>query len=350
MKVKLKHHNKTIPVIYTLVSLFLLVLVNGCGYKTDPVPPQDIVPEAITDMRYQIIDGGVRLLWSYPVKTVQGKDIESISNFDLYRAGVALENDCPNCPIPFGSPHRLPGGTVLDGAKRRTASYDILDVKPGYKYFFKVVSRSGWWASSANSNVVTFVYEIPPAAPTGLQVEPGDNEVRLRWNPVTTLQNGQPLSRPVLYEVARNGKKIADSITSAQYTDSNVQNGVNYSYRVKSKFAGSTAVSGKSSSSAKAAPVDTTPPKPITGVRAVSVHKGVTVFWDSCEEENIKSYRIYRRASTSSQYQMVAEVEPQYTVYTDTAVKGDSRFLYVVTVIDANGNESNYSSAAAPRE
>ena len=54
-----------------LLGMFLL-LINGCGLKTPPVPPQGVVPEAITDLLYQVNDKGVQLSWSYPVRTING--------------------------------------------------------------------------------------------------------------------------------------------------------------------------------------------------------------------------------------------------------------------------------------
>ena len=35
---------------------------------------------------------GVRLSWSYPVKTIKGTDIVDISSFDLYRAVIPLSD------------------------------------------------------------------------------------------------------------------------------------------------------------------------------------------------------------------------------------------------------------------
>ena len=54
------------------VSLLVgvLFLIGGCGYKNEPVPPENVVPRSIEDLRYTVNDKEVRLSWAYPVKTI----------------------------------------------------------------------------------------------------------------------------------------------------------------------------------------------------------------------------------------------------------------------------------------
>ena len=55
-----------------LCVLLAALLVGGCGYKTMPVPPQEIVPTAITDLRYELDEKGVTLTWTYPAEDREG--------------------------------------------------------------------------------------------------------------------------------------------------------------------------------------------------------------------------------------------------------------------------------------
>ena len=49
------------------IGVLLVLVVSwvaGCGYKTMPVPPGEIVPKVITDLRYELNERGVTLFWT----------------------------------------------------------------------------------------------------------------------------------------------------------------------------------------------------------------------------------------------------------------------------------------------
>ena len=44
-----------------IIMLLVLTLMPGCGRKTDLIPPQKLVPVAISDLRYFLDETGVSL-------------------------------------------------------------------------------------------------------------------------------------------------------------------------------------------------------------------------------------------------------------------------------------------------
>ena len=52
--------------VHGFLTLLVLIIfgVAGCGYKTMPIPPGEIVPKAITDLRYELDEKGVTLNWT----------------------------------------------------------------------------------------------------------------------------------------------------------------------------------------------------------------------------------------------------------------------------------------------
>lgn len=223
----------------TLLLGASFLFVGGCGYKDLPVAPATVVPEPIADLLYKVSDKGLELTWSFPVKTIQGSPITDISAFDLYRAAVPLADYCGGCPIPFGKAIEVDGGVVFDAKLRRKKSYNSSDLKSGYKYFYKVQSRTSWLAASEDSNIITFVWYQPAKAPTALAATAGDRKVTLKWNGVTELSDGSALDNPMKYQIMRSagGKdfvKVGEPLTATSYIDKQVRNGLKYFYTVQS--------------------------------------------------------------------------------------------------------------------
>ncbi|KJS00910.1 MAG: hypothetical protein VR65_10945 [Desulfobulbaceae bacterium BRH_c16a] len=333
-----------------------LLFTGGCGYKNAPVPPASVVPQAIDDLQYSISEDGVQLTWFYPVKTIKGTALEEVSSFELYRAEVALEDYCSTCPIPFAEPITLDGGSSLDGETRRRATYDSSLLRAGHKYFFKVRSRTSWWADSNDSNVVTFVWFEPAAAPTNLTATPADSQVTLSWQPATLRAGSDPemgLNYQVLRSIdGRDYGKTGEPQKETSYIDRQVTNGQKYFYAVQTltTFKGELAQGGVSKEVA-VTPVDLTPPPIPTGVTAVKTDEGNKIFWDKSDAGDIGGYRVYRRTADTDRHELLADVEPQYTLYVDAKAENGVRYYYAVTAIDqaVPANESRKSKEATIR-
>lgn len=329
---------------------------GGCGYKTLPVPPETIVPKAIEDLRYSVDEKGVTLSWSYPLETIKGTDLTDIASFELYRAVVALDSYCATCPIPFGEPIIVPGG-MTGGEGRRKGTYESALLRSGEKYFFKVRSRTSWWAASADSNIVTFVWHMPAKAPVGLQAVGGDRLVRLQWQPTTQLMDGQQLDLPVHYQLLRSldGKTFTELGAAGQETnsaDASVQNGQTYFYKVQSVLqVDGNAVGGGISEMATAVPVDLTPPESPTGLTVVATGKGFKIFWDNSTASDLQGYHVYRRAADQKKRERIADVPAIYAIYEDNDAPADGSFYYSVTAYDSMtpANESKPSAEATVR-
>jgi hypothetical protein len=338
---------------------FLLVgtlCLGGCGYKTLPVPPENIVPKAIEDLRYSVDEKGIVLTWSYPVETIQKTDLTDIASFELYRAVVSLDSFCAACPIPFGEPIVIPGGMISkDG--RRKGTYESALLRSGERYFFKVRSRTSWWAASADSNIVTFVWHMPAKAPAGLVAIGEDSSVHLQWQPVTLLMDGQQPDLPVYYQVFRSldGKAFAEVGAAGKgtsYTDIAVQNGQSYYYKIQSVLqVDGNVIGGGVSEVTTVVPVDLTPPETPAGVTVVATLNGFKIFWENSPANDLQGYHLYRRAADQQKKEFIGDVEAMYTIYEDKSVSPDGHYYYSVTAYDGMkpANESKPSAEATVR-
>jgi uncharacterized protein len=333
-----------------------MLFVGGCGVKNKPVPPASVVPVAIDDLRYTISDKGVQLTWSYPVRTVKGSIVEDISSFELFRAEIPLNTYCASCPVPYADPVAVEGGAPMDGKTRKVVTYDSDLMRSGHKYFYKVRSRTSWLADSADSNVVTFVWFEPAAAPGDVAVVPGDRQIALTWQPVALKTGGADFA--VKYQVRRSldGKdwaKVGDPLAATSYTDRQVGNGQKYYYSVQTLTAYKAELAeGGVSKAVTATPIDQTPPPAPTGISAVQTAAGIKVFWDRSDIPDLSGYKVYRRTADQSNYEMISTIEPTYTLFVDAKASEGTRYYYAVTALDGAkpANESVKSREATVRD
>lgn len=340
----------------SILLVGVLLFAGGCGFKNYPVPPESVVPKPIEDLRYTVDEKGVNLTWSYPIKTVKGTDVLDISSFELYRAVVPLEEYCEGCPIPFGEAQILPGGDTGQET-RRQGSYQTTLLRSGHKYFFKVRSRTSWWASSNDSNIVSFVWHTPTKAPEGVKVRVGDGKISVRWSPVTAYMDGSKVDIPVKYQVLRSRggqgfEAIGEPVPGTEYVDKQLINNQKYFYKVQSVllFEGNI-VGGSTSEEVDATPVDLTRPMPPAGLTAISIETGIKVYWDKSAEGDIAGYRIYRRAANQENPVRIGEAKAGTTTFSDNHVPADIRVYYSVTAFDKAqpANESEHSREATLR-
>lgn len=345
-------HNHLFLRLITLTMAFSLSgLLSGCGYKTMPVPPAEIVPASITDLRYELNDKGVDLYWSYPAKTVRGEDLTDVSSFDLYRAVVPADSYCDTCPIPFGEqPISIAGGAVT-GDSSREATYTSTLLRPGHLYFFKVRSKSGWWAESGDSNIVSFMWDMPPKAPENLAAKASDGQITLHWDRVQNHIDGSEITELVKYQIYRSMgggpfEPAGELHGDVRFEDIQVVNGRNYSYKVQAvTMYQKGQVAGGSSDVVKVVPIDMTPPAVPAGIEVIRTPTEVKVIWDSVADEDIKGYRIYRRLEGETNPVMIGEVEVPYTLFRDQNLPNAQDWFYSISAFDKStpANESELS-------
>jgi fibronectin type 3 domain-containing protein len=248
-------------------------------------------------------------------------------------------------------------GGLVDPEKSRQGTYATSLLRSGHKYFFKVHARTSWWAASADSNVVSFIWHIPAKGPEGLSTKAADTSATISWQAVTNLMDGEPVDYPLSYQVLRSkdNKNFAaiGSVTSkTAFVDNSLLNGEKYFFKVQSILnVDKNAISGGISKSVSVVPFDLTPPSAPTGVTAVQTGAGIKIFWEKSHDADVKGYRIYRRGGSNSTASKIGEVAAVYAIFEDTNVDADTSYYYTVTAFDKaeSANESVKSREASIR-
>ncbi|MCL1980159.1 MAG: hypothetical protein FWG62_03680 [Proteobacteria bacterium] len=323
-------------VLLALVLLAPLLILGGCGFKNAPVPPRNVVPVAINDLRADLDEAGATLSWTFPQKTMTGDSVEEISEFQLYRAEEPVETYCPTCPVPYGAWMTVAGGlrALQEG---RTATCEVRGLRPGYLYFFKVRSKAGLWIESQDSNEVRFFWQTPPTTPVGVNVVSDDGKNTVQWQPVVAGATGSQAGtlRYQLYRGVDGGAtvKLGEPMAASSYTDMVVENGRLYAYQVQAitTYPLGSVYSGLSGI-AEGRPLGQIPPP--DRVEGLRTEVGVKIFWDHGSAEDLAGYRVYRRTAGESKMVLVGEVELPYTMFIDAKAPKVTLY-YSVASIDA---------------
>ncbi|MFC4766952.1 PBP1A family penicillin-binding protein [Effusibacillus consociatus] len=237
----------------TSISLGWNGIQGAEGYvvlrSTSPTGPFDIVSQLLTSTEYTDSTIQPGTTYYYKVATVADGAIQPA------KESVSVTPGQPNevgLPAPTGlTASSSPAGITVSwkpvsGAAQYVlyrsldgTSYDVLSILSGTSY--QDVTASGasvWYKVAAKNESSTSAYSAPvkvgstapapaPAAPTLSVKSEGTGSLRLTWNSV---------SGAVHYVIERNDgtswQQVAE-VTGTDYTDTNLEDGVTYSYRVK---------------------------------------------------------------------------------------------------------------------
>jgi fibronectin type 3 domain-containing protein len=176
-----------------------------------------------------------------------------------------------------------------------------------------------------------------PAAPSGLAVAAGDNEITISWGAVAGATS---------YNIYRSttagvkGAKVGAS-TSTSYVDATAQNGSAYYYVVTAENA-----AGEGSPSAQSAAV--TPSAPVavpaapTGLQATPGDAQVTLSWAAVA--GAKSYNVFRSTIAGSQGSKIGSTST--TQYTDSSAVNGTTYFYQVSAVNAVGEGAASAQSA----
>ena len=234
--------------------------------------------------------------------------------------------------------HVYRDGTLL--ATVTGTSYSDRTVSAATTYSYKVRAFDAAGNASGLSAAATVTTPLPPdttapSAPAGLTATPATaDRVDLGW---TAASDDYGVAG---YEVFRDGTLIGTA-TGTSYADHTVAASTTYSYQVRA-FDAAGNVSALSDAAVAITPwADTTPPSvPADLVASAMSFERVDLTWSPATDDvGVIGYRLYRDGQL-----LVTATD---TSYTDRGVAGSTTYSYAVQALDAAGNVSGLSAAAA---
>ena len=200
-----------------------------------------------------------------------------------------------------------------------------LDAGAGYWYKVYAVNPGGKAESSDNSYGMTkcATPTITASGATGLTI---------KWNAAV----GKTSYQYALYRKAPSEsafKKIT-TVTSTSYTDTGLQSGNKYSYKVVvlEKDSGAQATYSDESTGSTLS----VPKAPVIKISNQD-ENSIGVSWEAVTYAD--KYQVYRKAEGESAYQLTATVAS--TSYTDKKVESGKKYTYCVKAVNSVGNSGN---------
>jgi fibronectin type 3 domain-containing protein len=288
------------------------LLLSGCGYIGDPLPPALNLPVKITDLR--AVQQADQIVIDF---TISGATTE---NLQLKRLGPPdLQINGESFPVPEKEPG--PFHVILPAA-RWVGQTITVHVRANNGR-----GRYSVWSNDAVLNVLQ-----PLDTPSEVKAENSANGIRLTWKSAAV--EGQT------YRIFRKSPEGEKTLTSdkPELFDAPVQYGQRYQYQVQA-LVGST-------ESAVSPPITFTPEDkfPPVAPAALVVLVGVDsieLSWERNTEDDVKGYRVYRSVD-GGPLQPVSD--PEGPSYSDKAVQTGKKYRYEVTALDRSGNESPHSA------
>ncbi len=302
------------------------LLLAGCGYVGEPLPPLANIPPKVSDLAALQRGGHIILQFTVPARTTEGHPIPPPLRLDL-RAGTAEHFEEAQWAA---AARQIPPGEMANGVAR----YEIPAADwTGKEVIFGVRVAAGNGKQSDWSNFVVVPVVPPPDKPSGVATSVTPQGVRLTWQARGT-------EFRVLRKTGEGAYSVVASVPTPEWTDTATEVGKRYVYLVQTiaKLGNGKEAESELSDEAAIVPQDMFPPAVPKGLQASIAPNSIELNWERNTEEDLSGYRVYR-AEGNGTLEKIADVTAVPS-YSDRKVEHGKSYRYAIAAVDQAGNES----------
>lgn len=340
-------------------TLCALLIANGCGKRTPPLPPVERVGQRAEISAFQR-GNRIILSWRMPARNASETSLLNINRADIYRLAEPLESNLTLSEEEFASRSSVIASVPIsetDFALQRLTYTDALELAGQpirLRYALRFVNSSGQKAAFSNFLLIEPAAKIA-ARPELLTGTVTQNEIRLTWKAPEANVDG---SRPVnilgynLYRSnsANEPAKILNAapLTDTDYTDNFFEFGSNYFYFVRAVSLGGNGepVESTESDPLKISPKDVFPPSAPSAITIAAAPNNLSLFFAVNPEKDVAGYKIFRSNDLGlpkSEWKLLTPELIISNTFQDTAVESGKTYYYFLQAVDKAGNVSEAS-------
>jgi hypothetical protein len=318
------------PLALTL-PLAAWLIMAGCGYVGEPLPPALNMPQKVTGLR--VVESGESIVveFTIPDRTTEDLPLTRLGEVELRMGpGGAAPFDfgrwresAPRIPAAAASP----GPIKIKTSAKGWAGQEIL-------LAVRVSSAKGRFSDWAGPVALSVVEPIGKPADVRAEAEP--NGVKLSWRSAPREALGFRVYRRA--EAEKEARLISTPAASG-WIDTATAFGKRYAYSVQAVVkTGEAEAESEISPAVEIVPVDQFPPGVPAGLTAAASPDSIELTWDRNTEPDFAGYRVYRSLDGAA-FEKIADLV-EAPNYSDRRVASGKRYRYAISAVDQLGNES----------
>jgi predicted small lipoprotein YifL len=351
----------------TLALGYALIAAVSCGRIGPLELPFSKIPGPVEDVVVSQRGDQAVLEWTNPGKNIDGHPPVEVEAVEIWsvpgdpggggsppKAGDVEKTG--RLVVRFAKADLVPvPGTGAGGPPRWTASVPLDGTPSGFsrRDFSLRVRANGQKLSDFSSPVSVELRPcaLPPQDPSG---RAGESSVEIRWSAPAANVDGTtpPVVRGYLVYRSDDGGPLRrvtpEPVTELRFEDREAGFGsvLRYVVRTASTAADPYLESGDSEA-VEIVPRDVFPPAPPGGLVGVAEGGSVSLSWRAGTENDLAGYKVWRSEAGTSPEVLLTPEAIAGTVFRDDSRLPAGRYLYSVSAVDRNGNESGKSAPAA---
>jgi hypothetical protein len=305
----------------------LAIFLAGCGYVGPVLPPALDIPSQVTGLSAAEVGDQIVAEFTLPALTTEGLPLNSVRSVEV---GVGPAANPFSMNAWAASAKLYPVSAKGPGALSKE-----IPVKEwtGKEIVIAVRATGPKGKVSAWSGPVVLTPQAPLERPTALEAANVEKGVQLRWR--------SSALKFRIYRATADGKpeQVGES-DHVEYLDETTIYKTPYKYFVQA-ITDDKHLSEISETVSKT-PEDTFPPAVPAGLSATAAVGTIELAWVRNTESDFRGYNIYRSVE-GGPFERIAELVAA-PAYSDNRVESGKKYIYAITSVDLNNNESQRSA------
>ncbi|MFQ6108538.1 MAG: fibronectin type III domain-containing protein [Candidatus Aminicenantales bacterium] len=359
---------------FSLILILSFSFINtSCGKKGSIHPPLFKIPQKIET--FYVIQRGdrIRLRWVNPAVYTDGSPLEGFGKVEIWlveEERSLREEGSHFKEEKISEEEFLKKARLLASIQGEELSQYRAEEKEApirYQYFFNLDKdfllkkyvfgmriKDRKKRTSAFSKFLALKPVVLSLPPQCVKAYVHRDRIEIMWDAPETNFDGSSPPNIKGYNIYRSEKDGSPQLINSElledtsYEDKDFVFGSTYSYFVRASGTESPPYfQSDNSETIEVQTKDTFPPDPPQGLVLIKGKDFISLSWDMNREKDLDGYRVWRKEEGGAEFHLLTADPIRENTFTDSEVEKNKKYIYSVTALDKDGNESNKSEPAS---